>query len=115
MNDTKVDNAKVDDNNNENPGICENCIKGERLSGIPKGTLIATTPLPSYFASATGETNPDGQKSGNALILLPDIFGFNLPNPKLLADRFAELCGVDVWAVDVFNGKLDHSDHTVLL
>jgi hypothetical protein len=103
----KNNNHCQDESAMENPGICENCVKGERLDGTAQGVLINTAPLPCYFASHTGETiGPDNQKSNNALLIFPDVFGFDIPNPKLLADNFAKLCGVDVWAIDIFNGEL---------
>jgi hypothetical protein len=112
----------------EDIGLCEHCVTGAKLSGTPKGVFMNTTPLPTYVATAgtradhaiSSATNAEGAEgatasggskstftpgSAKALVIIPDIFGFSLPNPQLLADIFAEQCGIDVWAVDIFNGK----------
>ena len=39
-----------------------------------------------------------------AIVLLTDIFGLPLPNPRIVADHLAEQVGVDVWVPDLFNG-----------
>jgi dienelactone hydrolase len=51
------------------------------------------TPAPS---SATDRSK--------AIVLLTDIFGLPLPNPRIVADHLAENVGVDVWVPDFFNG-----------
>jgi dienelactone hydrolase len=54
-----------------------------------------------YFTAAPN----DATERTKAIILLTDIFGLPLPNPKIVADQLAEQVGVDVWAPDLFNGK----------
>lgn len=112
----------------EDVGLCEHCVSGARLSGTLKGTFVNTTPLPTYVALAGTKTdhatpevsNAEGAGAGTdsadvkatkitpgstkALVIVPDIFGFSLPNPKLMADILAEKCGIDVWAFDIFSG-----------
>jgi len=39
-----------------------------------------------------------------AIVLLTDIFGLRLPNPRIIADHFTEYVGVDAWVPDYFNG-----------
>ncbi|KIM31770.1 hypothetical protein M408DRAFT_327205 [Serendipita vermifera MAFF 305830] len=85
-------------------GICENCTKGSKLSGTPKGRMMETTPLRSYFVSASGNYDTPTYTS-KALVIAPDIFGLDLDNPKLMADIFAEKCGIDVWVPDTFKGN----------
>lgn len=87
-------------------GICPECITGNKLAGTLKGTNVDKHALPAYFASATrGDHNSPVEYTTKALVISPDIFGFGIDNPKLLADLFAEKCGLDVWAVDTFNGN----------
>lgn len=90
--------------------ICENCVTGHLLQGTPKGGWIKndSIPLEAYYASATKNTttaDPHVQKTRKALVLATDIFGVSIDNPKLLADMYAERCGVDVWVPDFFKGK----------
>jgi dienelactone hydrolase len=53
-----------------------------------------------YFAAAPN----DATQRTKAIVLLTDIFGLPLPNPRILADQLAEQVGVDVWVPDFFNG-----------
>jgi dienelactone hydrolase len=54
-----------------------------------------------YFTAAPN----DATQRTKAIILLTDIFGLPLPNPRIVADQLAEQVGVDVWVPDLFNGK----------
>lgn len=83
--------------------ICENCKKGSKLTGTPQGRIIDTEPLKAYFASASGVYDSPIYTS-KVLVISPDIFGFGIDNPKLLADLFANKCGIDVWVPDTFKG-----------
>ncbi|KAK0221939.1 dienelactone hydrolase endo-1-3,1,4-beta-D-glucanase [Armillaria fumosa] len=76
---------------------CPDCYKGVALSGQPQGTLSDLNG--AYLASG-----PTG--SSHAVVLLTDIFGLGLPNPKLLADFFSEQLGCDVWVPDLFDGEI---------
>jgi carboxymethylenebutenolidase len=75
-----------------------NCYKGFVLPGEPKGSLVGL----DYFTPAP----PDATKRAKAIILLTDVFGLALPNPRIVADHLAEHVGVDVWIPDFFNGEL---------
>lgn len=86
-------------------GLCPECITGNKLAGTPKGISITEFSLPVYFASPTARYEPPLQYTKKALVISPDVFGFGIDNPKLLADIFAEKCGMDVWAVDTFRGE----------
>ena len=75
---------------------CTYCYKGFVLPGEPKGSMVG----PDYFTPA-----PSGATDrSKAIVLLTDIFGLPLPNPRIVADHLAENVGVDVWIPDFFNG-----------
>ncbi|KAF8501050.1 dienelactone hydrolase endo-1-3,1,4-beta-D-glucanase [Russula emetica] len=76
---------------------CTYCYKGFALPGEPKGTIVGQ----DYFTAAPN----DATERTKAIILLTDIFGLPLPNPRIVADHLAEQVGVDVWVPDFFNGK----------
>jgi len=76
---------------------CTYCYKGFVLPGEPKGSIIGL----DYFTPAPS----DATEHTKAIILLTDIFGLPLPNPRIVADHLAEQLGVDVWVPDFFNGK----------
>lgn len=50
----------------------------------------------------------EGTNKFRAVFLFTDIFGLNLVNSKLMADRFSKELGCDVWVPDLFGGE-----HTV--
>ena len=75
---------------------CENCYKGFVLPGEPKGTMVG----PDYFTAAPS----DATQRSKAIVLLTDIFGLALSNPRIVADNLAEQTGLDVWVPDFFKG-----------
>lgn len=80
---------------------CPDCITGANLPGTPKGVLKDDG---SYFAAAPEGGNSEHKR---AVILLTDVFGLGLDNPKIMADYFAEQLQCDVWVPDIFAGKRD--------
>ncbi|KAF8478074.1 dienelactone hydrolase endo-1-3,1,4-beta-D-glucanase [Russula ochroleuca] len=76
---------------------CTYCYKGFVLPGEPKGSMVGQ----DYFTAAPN----DATQRTKAIVLLTDIFGLPLPNPRIVADHLAEHVGVDVWVPDLFNGK----------
>jgi len=79
---------------------CTYCYKGFVLPGEPKGSIVGQ----DYFTPAPS----DATQRTKAIILLTDIFGLPLPNPRIVADHLAEHVGVDVWIPDFFNGAPSH-------
>ena len=77
---------------------CPDCISGNSLPGSPKGTEENG----AYFAKGSGQ---EGAKD-KAVVVLTDIFGLAISNPKIIADAIAERTGFDVWVPDLFNGML---------
>ncbi|KAF8632410.1 hypothetical protein AX17_004851 [Amanita inopinata Kibby_2008] len=81
---------------------CPDCINGGTLSGDPIGTISTQN---AYFSPA-----PNGSPSKRAVLLLTDVFGLSLKNPKIIADHLAKRLECDVWIPDYFNGNpiFDH-------
>jgi hypothetical protein len=79
---------------------CTYCYKGFVLPGEPKGSIVGQ----DYSTAAPS----DATQRTKAIILLTDIFGLPLPNPRIVADHLAEHVGVDVWIPDFFNGAPSH-------
>ncbi|PVG01835.1 dienelactone hydrolase endo-1-3,1,4-beta-D-glucanase [Serendipita vermifera] len=84
-------------------GLCADCVKGNRLNGTPRGSMVETPALPAYFIP--GNESYGATKTSKALVILPDAFGLALPNAKIIADILAKQTGMDVWAGDIFKGK----------
>ena len=80
--------------------LCPNCTQGYVLPGEPKGTIALDTR--AYFSPAPTTSDPTRKK--RAVIILTDVFGLTMPNPKLMADEFAQKLECDVYIPDVFNG-----------
>ncbi|KAF8515308.1 dienelactone hydrolase endo-1,3,1,4-beta-D-glucanase [Hysterangium stoloniferum] len=75
-------------------GVCERCIQGEILEGEPTGVFEG----PSYFKAAPSP-------SKRAVVILTDVFGLKIANPKLLADKYSQVLKCDVWVPDLFEGR----------
>ncbi|KAJ7629577.1 hypothetical protein B0H17DRAFT_1150556 [Mycena rosella] len=71
---------------------CPDCFKGAVLEGEPTG-IISSQFDGAYFAT--------GGTSKRAIILLTDIFGLPLKNPKILADNFAKHLECDLSFFDL--------------
>jgi len=83
--------------------ICENCTKGTKLPGTPKGSMIKVGGTDTYLA-----TPPQGVKPGNehkAVVIFTDVIGLPLGNAQIIADGFAEKLGMEVYVPDMFLGS----------
>ena len=82
---------------------CPNCVRGVVLPGEPKGVMRSASDLTvdAYLASP----KPSAEQwapSTHAIVLLTDIFGLKLVNSKIMADRFSQELGCDVWVPNLF-------------
>lgn len=57
---------------------CRDCAKGHLHSGVTVGEVQTVHGLPAYV------TEPEGEVQG-IIVLIPDIFGWELPNARILA------------------------------
>ncbi|KAG9309440.1 alpha/beta-hydrolase [Chiua virens] len=78
--------------------LCDKCVSGVRHEGTPEGKVIELDGVKVYFAKPTGDYPKD-----KAILFLPDVFGIELINARLLADDFAKN-GFQVYAIDYFGG-----------
>ncbi|KAG1801754.1 dienelactone hydrolase [Suillus variegatus] len=78
--------------------FCKDCIQGVRHEGEPQGTLETIDGVACYVATPTVDYPKD-----KVILFLPDVFGIEINNAKLLVDDFA-INGFKVVAVDYFNG-----------
>ena len=80
----------------------ETCCTGTLdTSGTPAGACIVVGGIPTYVSSpAAGAPR---KADGRALVMLPDIFGWDTPNTRLLADRYAAV-GWTTYVPDVQAG-----------
>ena len=77
-------------------GVSECCVKGFQWSGTPTGTVGKLGPNDAYIT---------GDNRDAAIILIPDLFGWEFPNVRLLADHIAREAGATAFVPDLFGGE----------
>jgi len=82
---------------------CPSCIEGHVLPGKPKGSILPEFSN-AYLSPRPSTSKAEGAPSKRAVIILTDVFGLQIPNPKIIADNLAEKLNCDVWVPDYFNG-----------
>jgi len=78
--------------------FCEHCKTVVRHEGTPSGKVEKINGVDTYVALPTIDYPKD-----KAILFLPDVFGMQLVNAKLIADDFAEN-GFQVYIPDYLNG-----------
>jgi dienelactone hydrolase len=81
-------------------GICLGCVSGAIHDGSPKGEVSKVAGLDTYIAQPA---SPENKKAG-LIVIIPDIFGWELVNLQLLADDYAERSGRTVYLPDFMFG-----------
>jgi len=81
------------------------CAAGSLHTGIPTGRIKKMHGLDCYIADA-----PDGRNPTGVVIIIPDAFGWMLPNNRILADQYAKRTGAHVFLPDFMNGYVMPAD-----
>ncbi|KAI9784644.1 MAG: hypothetical protein M1839_001866 [Geoglossum umbratile] len=68
------------------PPICADCVTGSIHEGTPAGRTGNLHGLPTYIAEP-----PDGTAPKGLVVILPDVFGWEFTNTRVLADVFLSL------------------------
>jgi hypothetical protein len=91
--------ALKDQEKDQMSGItCPDCLSGSIKDGKPSGAVTTIHSLPAYVA------HPEGTPKG-LVVLIPDIFGWEISNCRLLADAYAKEGGFLVYLPNFMNGK----------
>lgn len=80
---------------------CENCKTGFKWDGTASGTETTLNSSKAYVA---------GDSKDAAILILTDIFGWTLPNIRVLADHFAKESQATVYVPDLFDGEVVDPD-----
>jgi hypothetical protein len=80
------------------PGSC--CVKGELHAGTPVGREDRLYGLDCYISDPPGGEPPKG-----VVVILSDVFGWKLPNTRILADEYAKRGRFQVMIPDFFDGN----------
>jgi hypothetical protein len=78
-------------------GAC--CIAGELHAGTPVGREEHLHGLNCYVS------DPLEGSSKATIVILTDVFGWKLPNTRILADQYAKRLRMRTIVPDFFNGK----------
>lgn len=76
---------------------CPDCLTGSTKEGTPSGTVMTLHGLNTYIA------RPNGTPKG-IVVMIPDIFGWETTNSRLLADTYAKKGGFLVYLPDFMAG-----------
>jgi len=68
------------------------CKEGFQWNGKPTGKTSKIAGLEAYVAGSTKD---------RAILIVADIFGWTLPNVRLIADHFAKECEATVYVPDL--------------
>lgn len=71
---------------------CENCKKGFVWEASPTGTESTLGKNKAYIT---------GNSKDAAILIITDIFGWTLPNIRILADHYAKEANATVYVVDL--------------
>lgn len=78
---------------------CPDCFSGSEHSGTPKGKLIKLHGLDTYVTEP-----PEGRPAKGIIVIIPDAFGIEFINNKILADIYAAKGDYKVYLPDFMLG-----------
>ncbi|EGR51757.1 uncharacterized protein TRIREDRAFT_33169, partial [Trichoderma reesei QM6a] len=79
---------------------CPDCFRGSVHEGDPRGKVTHAYGLETYVVEPS-----NGQPPKGIVVLLPDGFGWEFVNLRLLADQYADMGGFKVYAPEFMNGR----------
>ncbi|OAL47126.1 alpha/beta-hydrolase [Pyrenochaeta sp. DS3sAY3a] len=80
---------------------CENCKTGFKWNGASVGKETTLNNAPAYVT---------GDSKDAAILIVTDIFGWTLPNIRIIADHYAKEAGATVYVPDIFDGEVVDPD-----
>lgn len=75
------------------------CATGSLHTGTPKGRVEKVHGLDCYIAEPA-----NGAAAKGVVVIIPDAFGWELPNNRILADCYAEKGGFRVYLPEFMDG-----------
>lgn len=83
---------------------CPQCFTGHVNPDTPKGKVETLHGLPTYVAQPK-----NGQQAKGIIVVVPDAFGWEFVNNRILADHYADAGDYKVYVPDFMNGECPHS------
>lgn len=78
---------------------CPDCFSGSEHDGTPKGKVIKLHGLDTYVTES-----PEGKPAKGIIVIIPDAFGIDFINNKILADIYAAKGDYKVYLPDFMLG-----------
>lgn len=82
---------------------CPDCFSGHVHDGTPQGQIIKLHGLDTYVAEPAG----GAEAVRGIVVIIPDAFGWDFVNNRLLADNYAEKGNYRVYLPDFMKGMFD--------
>jgi hypothetical protein len=79
---------------------CSDCFQGHVHEGRPRGKITKLYGLDTYVSEPTGERPVRG-----IIVVIPDAFGWDFVNSRLLADHYANKGNYKVYLPDFMQGS----------
>ena len=80
---------------------CPDCFRGsERIDSTPNGKVATLHGLPTYIAQPS-----EGRRTKGIIVIVPDAFGWEFVNNRLLVDQYARTGDFTVFMPDFMNGR----------
>ena len=79
---------------------CSQCASGALHEGTPVGRVDTVHGLPTYISEP-----PAGQSPKGIVVIIPDAFGWDFNNNRILADKYAQRLNGRVYLPDFMNGN----------
>lgn len=86
---------------------CPDCFTGTIHLGTPTGTTTTLHGLPVYVAKP-----PEGVTPKGIVTMIPDAFGWEFVNNRLLCDNYAQKGGFLVYLPDFMAGQSSSAQRT---
>lgn len=80
---------------------CQDCATGSLHEGTPVGREETLHGLQTYITEP-----PNGVPPSALIVIVPDVFGWKLPNTRLLADTYAKRGNYRVYVPEFMNGMM---------
>lgn len=80
---------------------CPDCYRGSVHEGQPRGEVTKAYGLDTYVVNPA-----DGRPAKGIVVILPDAFGWEFVNMRLLADSYADKGEFKVYVPDFMKGEL---------
>lgn len=79
---------------------CPDCFTGHVHEGTPRGIVMKVQGLDTYVTNPT-----DGRPVKAIIVIIPDAYGWEFVNNRLLADHYAEKGDYRVYLPEFMNGQ----------